>query len=196
VSPARSVLISGRGYALTLISGLAAAGAVAVGVTKPWLRATATVEGMPRLVAEVSGTDVSPAAGALGLATLAAFGAVVATRGWVRVAIGVAIVAAMVFVAVSALFPGSTAGLVEDGLAAKGWAGGAYNVQSVWWRWLVAAAAVVGAMCGALVVRFGRKWATMGERYDAPTERKQTEVVSEADAWRAIDRGDDPTTGG
>ena len=35
----------------------------------------------------------------------------------------------------------------------------------------------------------------MGERYDAPTERSADPTpTSEADVWRAIDRGDDPTS--
>ncbi len=184
---------SSRGYAVTLVLGLAASGAVAVGVNKPWLRATATVEGMPRLVAEVSGADIAPAAGALGLAALAAFGAVVATRGLFRRAVGVLIIAALAYVAFSAIFPGATGGLVVQGLAAKGWAGGHYDVHSVWWRWLVAVGALVGAGCGCLVVRFATMWATMGERYDAPAEHRQAEASSESDVWRAIDRGDDPT---
>lgn len=183
-----------RGYALTLLLGLASAGAVAVGATKPWVTATAEVAGMPRLVTDVTGSDIAPAAGALGLAVLAAFGAVVATGGWVRRVVGVLIVVAMLFVAYVALFPGSTTGLVEDGLAATGWSGGGYHVSSVWWRWLVAVAALVGAVCGGLVVRYATQWATMGDRYDAPSERASTEVTTEADVWRAIDRGDDPTT--
>jgi len=193
VSRSKALLGSSRGYALTLVLGLAASGAVAVGSTKPWFRATATVEGMPRLVAEVPGTEIVPAAGALGLAALAAFGAVVATRGWARTAVGVVIVAAMLYVAASAFFPGTTSGAVEDGLAGVGWSGGDYAVQSVWWRWLVAGCAILGAVCGAIVVRFARIWATMGERYRAPTEHKTVEAVTEADVWRAIDRGDDPT---
>lgn len=189
-------LRSGRGYLLTLLLGLAASGAVAVGVTRTWVRAEGTVEGMPRLVAEVPGSDVSSLVGALGLACLAAFGAVVATRGWVRVVVGGLVVAAMGTVVVLTVWAGDSTALATEALAAKGWAGGAVDTQTVGWRWLVAFAAAIGAVCGAVVTRFGRDWTTMGERYDAPTEQRRSDPTSEADVWKAIDRGDDPTNDG
>lgn len=183
-----------RGYALTLLLGMGSAGAVAVGAAKPWFTAEAEVAGLPRLAVDVTGSDVVPAAAALGLAVLAAFGAVVATRGRIRQAIGVLIVVAMLFVAYSAVFPGSPSGLVDDALVAKGWSGGDREIDSVWWRWLVAVAGILGAVCGGLVVRYAMQWATMGDRYDAPSQRAPAETTTEADVWRAIDRGDDPTT--
>jgi len=202
---ARSGVHGSRGYGLVLALGLVASLAVAVGSTRPWVRAFATVEGLPRIVADISGTEVVAPSAALGLAGLAGFGAVVATRGWIRTAVGALIVAGMGVLFVLTVLPISTTDVVEDALATLGWAGGDYTTESLWWRWLVAAAALVAAGCGVAVLRYGRSWATMGERYDSPTGSGQTAApagsrdattaapTNEADVWRAIDRGDDPT---
>ena len=71
-------------YGPTLVVGLAGALAMTVGVAKPWVTATARQSGLPQIEVTVSGASLAPLAGALGVVVLAAFGAVVATRGWVR----------------------------------------------------------------------------------------------------------------
>jgi uncharacterized membrane protein (TIGR02234 family) len=191
------MLASRRGYLIVLVAGLASTGAVVVGSSRPWVRATATIANMPEVVAEVNGTDVVPASAALGLAGLAAFGAVVATRGWARVLVGAVIAVGMTVLLLVTLWPPSTTEAVEDALAARGWAGGDYATTVVAWRWLVAVAAAVAAGCGVAVLRYGRRWATMGERYDAPVAPSTPATPThEADVWRAIDRGADPTDDG
>ncbi|MGH3446074.1 MAG: Trp biosynthesis-associated membrane protein [Nocardioidaceae bacterium] len=187
-----------RGYAVTLLVGVAGAAAVAVGVSRPWVTATATAPGLPSIHASASGADVAPLAGALGFVLLAAFGAVIATKGWVRRGLGALIVVVGVVVLVSALNPGGAGDVLADGLSAKGWTGGDQTTDGSWWRWLVVVGACVCALGGAVVARYGAQWAVMGSKYDAPSSPHEgshapAADLSEGDVWRAIDRGHDPT---
>lgn len=186
-----------RSYALTIVVGLASAGAIAVGAAQPWVSATATPEGLPQITASVDGADVAPVVGALGFVLLASFGAVIATRGWVRRAVGVVIVVSSVVVLVAAARPGVATDLLEASLSARGWSGGPYDSHTVVWRWVVVAGAVLCLLAGVAVVRFATQWATMGSRYDAPANSPVTEQpedsMSTGDVWKAIDRGHDPT---
>lgn len=183
-----------RGYGATLLIGLVGAVAAVIAVTRPWFNASARVEGLPVITTSVSGSALVPAASALGFVVLAAFGAVIATRGWVRRALGVLIVVAAAVVLVLAVHPGSAHDALADGLAAKGWTGGGFASSSTWWRWLTAVGAVLALGAGAAVVRFGHGWATMGSRYDSPAARsRKPDLDNEAAMWKAIDEGEDPT---
>lgn len=194
--------VSRRGlYGPTLVLGLASALGVVVGASRPWLRATATVPGLPTIHASVSGADLVPLAGALGVAMLAAFGAVVATRGVVRRLLGLAVLVAAVVVLVVSVRPSGATDQLMAGLSARGWSGGDYSTQTTAWRWLVVAGAVAAGAAGALTAAFGNQWAVMGARYDAPTPlggatEQRAEDLSEIDVWRALDGGRDPTQDG
>ncbi len=205
------------GYGATLFVGLLSALAVTVGAARPWVSAQADVPGLPTVSATVAGADLVPAVGALGVVLLAAFGAVIATGGRVRRAVGALIVVISLVVVVVSTAPGDSASQIEDGLAAKGWPGGPYDSHIVWWRWLVLIGAVGCGLAGASVVSRGGRWATMGARYDAPSSHRQDAPgsareeapgsmrpdgpaaqageLSESDAWKAIDSGRDPTQG-
>ncbi len=191
-------------YGPTLVVGLVGALAVTVGVAKPWVTATARVPGLPTIEASVTGADLAPLAGALGLVVLAGFGAVIATRGWVRRVVGILVVAAAAVVLVTTIHPPGATGTLEDGLAAKGWNSGAYSTNVDAWRWVSLAGALISVAAGAAISRYASRWATMGQEYDAPTRNaaatsgadgESTEMaeLSEADVWREIDRGRDPT---
>jgi uncharacterized membrane protein (TIGR02234 family) len=188
-----------RGYAAVLLLGLAGAVAVMVAVTRPWIRGTAEVPGLPTIEAEVSGTTMAPLAGALGVVLLASFGAVIATRGWVRRGLGVLVVVASVVVLVSAAAPPDAADALEDALSAKGWAGGDYTSAPVGWRWLALVGAIGCLVAGAAVAVRGHRWAVMGSRYDAPVapraaaQRDADQEIDDAELWRALDQGRDPT---
>jgi uncharacterized membrane protein (TIGR02234 family) len=197
-------------YGPTLLVGLVGALAVTVGVTKPWATATGHQAGLPTIRAGVTGADLVPLAGALGVVVLASFGAVLATRGWVRRAVGVLIVVAALVVLVSAVHPPGATDALKDGLAAKGWSSGGIDTATTAWRWVALAGAVLSLCSGAAIARFGARWATMGQEYDAPrvgtttaqttsattTEepsKRDEEHLTEADVWREIDQGRDPT---
>jgi uncharacterized membrane protein (TIGR02234 family) len=194
----RRSLASRTGYGLTILIGLAASGLCAVAVAQPWARATATVPGLPPIEASVDGADVAPVAAALAVVCLAALGAVIATRGWLRRALGILIVGCAAVVVYVAVAPGSTAGLLEDALSAKGWTGGDYHHSVTAWRVVAVVGGIVAIAAGAIVARFGGEWATMGTRYDSPAEAQSAratadEQLSDAAMWRALDDGGDPT---
>jgi uncharacterized membrane protein (TIGR02234 family) len=187
-----------RLYGPTLLLGLLGAVGVAVGASRPWAAATSTQPGLPAIHASASGTDLAPIAGALGWALLAGFGAVIATRGRLRRALGAAILLASVVVLVAVLVPGGSTDVLRSGLSARGWSGGGYTRSTEPWRWLVLASALATAIAGAATAWYGNRWAVMGSRYDAPDEARPVEVspaeeLTETQVWRAIDQGRDPT---
>ena len=66
------------------------------------------------------------------------------------------------------------------------------------WRWVTGAGGLACVLAGALVLRFGGGWPVMGSRYDTvPVPDLQgasrPAAPTEADLWRSIDSGDDPT---
>lgn len=202
--PPRDAVVAGRrGYAAALLLGLLGSLAVVVGTARPWAWAEASPPGLPAIHVFVTGTDLEPACGALGLAVLAAFGAVIATRGWVRRGIGAAVVAGAVAVLVlAATTPADPTPALVAELSAKGWTGGAFASGTQVWRWVVVAGGVAAMVAGAAVARFGSAWASMGARYDAPVADRSAEDaepardLTETEAWKAIDQGRDPTQTG
>ncbi len=187
-----------------MLVGLVSAGTAALAVTRPWVTAAAVQPGIPPIQAGVSGVDLHPLAGALTWVLLAAFGAVLATRGRMRQCVGVVIVVAGAVIVGAAAVPGAADPLLRRGLATQGWAGSAtYTATWQLWRYL----AVVGGLgclaAGVAVVRRSRLWPTMSARYDAPASasaeqaaspvRAPTESLSETAMWRALDEGRDPT---
>jgi uncharacterized membrane protein (TIGR02234 family) len=188
-----------RLYGPALLAGLLGGVGITVGASRPWATATSSRPGLPVIHATASGSDLAPLAGALGVVVLAAFGAVIATRGWVRRGLGVLIVVASAVVLVAVIVPGGSTDVLTSGLAAKGWSGGGFRASSEPWRWLVLGCAVVTAVAGLATAAYGGQWAVMGSRYDAPGDdrvgaaARSAEELSEGDVWRAIDRGHDPT---
>jgi uncharacterized membrane protein (TIGR02234 family) len=183
------------------VLGLVGAVAVMVGVAKPWATATATQPGLPTIEVQVTGADLAPLAGALGVVVLAAFGAVIATRGWVRRGLGVLIVVSAAVVLFSAIVPPGAHGALEDALAAKGWTGGSYDSGVAVWRWVALAGSVASILAGIAISLYGGRWATMGAAYDAPASTPRPAEApqgasTEAEVWREIDQGRDPTRSG
>jgi uncharacterized membrane protein (TIGR02234 family) len=189
-----------RLYLPALAVGLLGSLGVTVGSAHPWVSATSSVRNLPTLHASASGADLAPLAGALGVVLLAAFGAVIATRGWVRRGLGAAIVVAAAVVLMSVIHPGAAGDVLRSGLSAKGWSGGTYDTESQPWRWLVLLCACLTGVAGAATFRYGGQWAVMGDRYDAPqaapsVAAKPAEELTENDVWEAINHGRDPTQG-
>lgn len=190
-----------RLYGPTLVVGLLGAVGAVVGSARSWASATASVRGLPTIQASVSGSTLEPAAGALAVVVLAGFGAVIATRGWVRRGLGMLLMLASLVIVVQALRPGGVQHALRDGLAAKGWTGGGYATSTSGWRWLVVLCALATTVAGAATGWLGGRWAVMGSRYDAPEgaragrrrPREDGADLRETDVWQAIDRGDDPT---
>ncbi len=189
-----------RLYGPTLVVGLLGAVGVTVGSSRPWISATSTVPGLPTIHATASGADLAPLAGALGVVMLAAFGAVVATRGWVRRGLGAGILLASLVVLAAVIDPSGSTGVLKTGMSAKGWSGGAYQTSTELWRWLVLVSAIATGLAGAATAWYGGQWAVMGSRYDSPRAAREAaagpaEELSETAVWQAIDQGRDPTQG-
>jgi uncharacterized membrane protein (TIGR02234 family) len=199
-APPAAARSGARAYGLTLVGGLVSAAAVSVGMSRPWVNATADVAGLPVIHGSVDGADVAPLAGALGFVLLAAVGAVIATRGWVRRGLGVLVVGCAAVVLAAAVHPGATSSALEQSLSAKGWSGGPYDATVSAWRGLAGAGALGCLLTGALLARFGGSWPSMGARYDAPGTAPPSDAYpqaqpTETDLWRSIDSGHDPTQG-
>jgi uncharacterized membrane protein (TIGR02234 family) len=131
----------------------------------------------------------------MGLVLLAAAVALLAMRGTGRTLVGVLITgagAALAWSVVDAL----TGGLDR---AAEGAAGGtgdaAAEVASAWPVVVASLAALLAVLAGALVVLRGRGWPGMGRRYERTpaTAAPRTDEDRAQLAWKALDRGEDPT---
>ena len=133
---------------------------------------------------------------AAGLLLLAAAAAVPAVRGAARIAVGALVALAGAALAWSALRV--LTGGADPGRAAPGERRTADLATA--WPVLCLVAAVLALAAGALVLCRGSTWPGMGRRYErgaggaAPAPaRARTDEDRALDAWRALDRGDDPT---
>ncbi len=124
---------------------------------------------LPPLHEAKTGGTLLPWLPALGLVALAGAGALLATRGWLRAAVGV-------------LLMGCGLGLV---------AGAATHLNNGW-ALATALGGLAVAAAGALTVVRGKEWPGLAARYDRPS-RPAGKPQTDAQVWDALDRGDDPT---
>jgi hypothetical protein len=132
---------------------------------------------LPPLRAARTGADLLPWLPALAFVALAGAGALLATRGLARAAVGVLLILSGV-----GLAGGATTRLAE-------------GASPVWSLAATLGGVLVGA-AGTLTLVHGRTWPAMAARYErpAPTPSGSSKrPVSKADLWDALDRGDDPT---
>jgi uncharacterized membrane protein (TIGR02234 family) len=192
--------------------GVALAGAVVAGglalssAGQTWARLTAVRRPpLPPVTDELSGGQVAPLVTATGLLLLAAGVALVAVRGIGRVVVGLLMALAGGTLIWSGLRPLTGRLAIDAGsLSSVGGSPGAVLTTRVYAVWPVLAlvAGIIGALTGLLVVLRGRTWPAMGRRYErpgpdggasAPAARPVTAEDRASAAWRALDRGEDPT---
>jgi uncharacterized membrane protein (TIGR02234 family) len=193
VSGARVSGSSRRAYALALVLiGAGAVGAL-LATQASWVTTTTqrTAIGLPTVlvVTEQKGAEVAGSVVGLALLALAGVLAVVATRGWLRRAVGVLLALAglgIVWACVS-FVRAPLYRLDADGVAST------ENVHEALTGWpLVSLVGGLLVVAGAvLVVWRGAQWSAMSARYDAPAPRAGER---QGDTWAALDRGEDPTT--
>jgi len=216
-TPARSR----REYALGLALGAAGAGAVLLSARQGWARVlTPAPPPLPASSVTVSGQDLVPLAGALGLAALATLAAVIATRrlarrltgvllaifgGVIAVAVSLPVTAAEVLAAArvttvsqagSATAGGAggvSPGTVPGGTAPGVTATGHVTMLAAPWRPAAVAGALVIVAAGFLVAWRGGRWPVMSSRYERPPERDRRPPADSATLWEALSRGTDPT---
>lgn len=189
----------GRQYGITL-GALAAAGAVMLAALgQVWV--TATVGGggtdQPSIVFDYTGRTMLPVAAGAGILLLAGIAGVIATRGVGRIIVGALLliaalgaVAAAVGYGLDAAAAGRSRAVADAGMA------DVVVVGSSWWL-VVAVAGFVAALAALAVVLRGRRWPVLGGRYerrgDAAGAAVAPDVMTPAQAWDALDRGEDPT---
>ncbi|WBB82244.1 Trp biosynthesis-associated membrane protein [Micromonospora sp. WMMD882] len=150
--------------------------------TRTWsVEVTVRPAPLPAVRADRSGAALLPWLPALGVVALAGAGAVLATRGRLRRALGALIL--LLGVAVTA---GGGYGLTAafDGEVSRQWPASCLL------------GGVLTAVGGAWVGWRGQRWPAMGARYERPVAappRAGTPARGATDAWDALDRGEDPT---
>ncbi len=199
----------GRRELTTAVLGAVLAGALAlIAGGQPWASVTAERRApLPPVTADLSGADAAPLVPAAGLVLLAAAVALLAVRGAGRVVVGLLAAAAggtLVWSGLRALTGGlDDAGSDLPGLAGATVSGTAADVSAAW-PVLAVLAGLVAVVTGALTVLRGRGWPAMGRRYERPgaeagparpaaPARPRTDEDRAVDAWKALDRGEDPT---
>jgi uncharacterized membrane protein (TIGR02234 family) len=176
---------------------------------------------LPASRVAVSGQDLVPAAGALGLAALAGLAAVLATRGLVRrivggllAVFGVAIIASVSLpvtaaqvrsaaVGATTAQAGSVPGGSTVGSGTTPGAGGSgvaglslashVEMAAFPWRWAVLLGGLLVLGAGMLVAWRGTRWPVMSSRYDRPASRKPPAAADPASLWESLSQGLDPT---
>ena len=187
-------------YALALLLGVAAAGLAVLATTggRSWGEAVVLAEGMPPRSFVTSSREVAPWAGAAALVALAGMGAVLATAGRWRRAVGALVLACGLVVLLGAVTAGrGTDAALRDEIELTSAAADPAAVDAALddidgqtWRWLAAVGGAGIALAGVLVVARGSRWPAMGRRYETPAAPRPRD---ETDLWRAQDAGDDPT---
>jgi uncharacterized membrane protein (TIGR02234 family) len=155
---------------------------------------------LPPVTEVLAGSAHAPLVPAAGLVLLAAAVALLAVRAAGRTAVGGLMAisgAALVWTSVRAL-----AGGLRDAAAEMPVVVGTPDADiSAVWPAVALLAGLLGVGAGLLTVVRGRRWPAMGRRYertDAPdggrrAPRPETDEDRAQLAWRALDRGEDPT---
>ncbi len=195
--------MSDRREMAVAVVGLAAGGGLALSAGgQTWLTATvARPEPLPPVTEQLTGSELAPLVPAGGLVLLAAAVALVAVRGAGRVLVGL-----LAAVAGGALGWSGLRTLLTDadvtaaGVVGSGTPGSTLTAEvSAAWPVLVLVAGLLAVAAGLLTVLRGSSWPGMGRRYERPAAataapvRRRTDEDRALDAWRALDRGEDPT---
>jgi uncharacterized membrane protein (TIGR02234 family) len=191
-------MVTPRRELATAVVAAVAAGATALIVSGlDWARVTAERRPpLPAVTGVLTGGDAAPLVPATGLVLLAATVALVAVSGVGRTVIGLLMAVAGGALAWSGT-RALTGGLVDASteLPGVGRVTGPVSVDlTTTWPVLAVLAGVVGILTGLFVVVRGRGWPGLGRRYErgAPSAARSDEDRAQA-AWRALDRGEDPT---
>jgi uncharacterized membrane protein (TIGR02234 family) len=156
---------------------------------------------LPPVTGVLAGSTHAPLVPAAGLVLLAAAVALLAVRTGGRTAVGVLMTIsgiAMAWTAGRALAGGLRDAAAELPVVV----GTPVSEISALWPAAAVVAGVVGAGAGLLTVLRSRHWPAMGRRYErtaspvgggAAAPRPETDEERAHLAWRALDRGEDPT---
>ncbi|MFJ3514965.1 MULTISPECIES: TIGR02234 family membrane protein [unclassified Streptomyces] len=190
-----------RSVAVALLLGALGATVVLLASGRTWARGTAAI-GTDSLQLAADGRAVTGLPAALAIVGLAALVAVFAVRGRSRLLVSGLLALSGLGAALSAVLGGDGRSAL-DAQAVRTTADSAAHVAGLTqttWPYVTAAGAVLILAAGLLALRFGRSWPSMGGRYErdgSPRRRTVAAVDPDRpeDLWKALDRGEDPTTG-
>ncbi|MFJ7586156.1 TIGR02234 family membrane protein [Streptomyces sp. NPDC097617] len=189
-----------RSVAIALLLGALGATVVLLASGRTWARGT-TALGSDSLQLTADGRAVTGLPAALAIVALAALVAVFAVRGKSRLLVSGLLALSGLGAALSAVL-GADGRRALDAQAARTTADSAAHVAGLTqttWPYVTAAGAALILVAGLLALRYGRSWPTMGGRYErdgSPRPRTVAAVDPDRpeDLWKALDRGEDPTT--
>lgn len=189
-----------------MLAGLAGGGLALFGATRTWARTEVVADGVPTMTVQVLGTDAVPTVAAAALVVVTGSLALLATAGLLRRTVAALVTLAAVGVVLATL---TAAPAVSDAIgrelletASTGVGDVAALTESADrtpWRWLSLAGGLLALTAGAWAVLRGHTWSVMGSRYDAPGSSATPSpgcggtTPEDADLWRAMDDGRDPT---
>lgn len=190
---------------LAVLLSVVGAGVLVLALGQVWSEVGgAPGETIPTFGDRVPGRDLAPLALALGYVGLAGVAALIATRGWGRVVVGVLLVAAGIGALVDVVPLGFGDELTQrtqeevsvcdgDGCSSDRIAAPAFSG----WPWVASGGAVLLVLGGGLTAVRGRSWSGLGASYEAPGGRtpaaERAAPAGDKAVWDALDRGDDPT---
>lgn len=187
-----------RLYGPSVLGAMATGGLTLLASSRTWAHTKVEASGVPTASIDVSGSDAVALVPALALVIVAAALAVLAASLRIRRVVGMLIVVVAVIGIVVVLRAGGSLEsavdtAVKDSPAFIG-SNAPDAVAHSAWRWVAAVGFVLSALVGAVIIRFAGAWPTMGRKYDAPkAHTPKEEIESEADIWKALDDGKDPT---
>ncbi|MGY1719856.1 Trp biosynthesis-associated membrane protein [Blastococcus sp. SYSU DS0552] len=182
------------------VVGVALAGALALSTaSQRWAEVTAERRApLPPVSGTLTGGAAAPLVTAAGLVLLAAAVALLAVRGTGRLVVGLLVAAcggALLWSGTRVL----TGGVADAAADLPGVGGASVTATAVEispvWPGLAVAAGVLAVLAGVLTVLRGASWPAMGQRYerDAGPAPVRSDEDRADDAWKALDRGEDPT---
>ncbi len=188
---------SRRLYAPVVLGTLAAGGLAFFAASRTWAHVRIATDGLPSDSVDVTGADAQPLVSALALVVVTAALAVLAASPRVRRVVGGFTVLIAVAATLVVLFGGSSLDNAVDRAveASPAFTGtGDHEFTATAWKYVTAFAFVIAAILGGITARLGATWPTMSSRYDAPAARPAvTAPQSDAEMWKALDEGHDPT---
>ncbi|MFE9685328.1 TIGR02234 family membrane protein [Streptomyces sp. NPDC002701] len=190
-----------RSLALALLSGALGAAVVLLATRRGWSDGTATVAGGD-FPLSATGSDVTGVPAALAIVGLASLVAVFAVKRAGRWIVAGLLALSGAGIVVSALLGASdSSALDEKAAAATGDTSATVDAMThTAWPYVAAAGGALLLLAGLLALRYGRSWPTMSGRYEregAPRPRRSRAPVDPErpeEIWKALDRGEDPTS--
>ena len=192
--------MSSRRELTSAVVGAALAGALALSsASQRWADVTAERRApLPPVPGTLSGSEAAPLVPAAGLVLLAAAVAFFAVRGTGRAVVGLltAMAGGALVWSAARVLAGGVADAAEDlpGVAGSSVTEVVVDLSPAW-PLLTLVAGLIAVAAGLLATVRGRSWPGMGRRYERTTGAApaRTDEDRAQEAWKALDRGDDPT---